>query len=175
MNDSEFLHNVKREHPLPPTPKSEQPPPADCSARLVGRLVSSDEVVERYKSYSKLFKDGEYTEESLSDAGWLALVGIPTLIENCNQDRRDNSHDRNNDGNPRTNSIGSSPSPLKFVLPDKSSSHSHLLIEAANPFTNLLVRHLAKAIGIFGFGLRVHDSLFLTNVERTHGARKEGL
>jgi hypothetical protein len=27
-----ILHNVKREHPLPPTPKSGQTPPADCLA-----------------------------------------------------------------------------------------------------------------------------------------------
>jgi len=36
---SSFLHNVKREHPLPSTPKSQQTPPADCSARLVRFLI----------------------------------------------------------------------------------------------------------------------------------------
>ena len=59
-----------------------------------------------------------------------------------------NREQRNTNGNPRADSIGSAESPLQLMLTEQTVAPSIVVIPTGNPLAQFLVRLVAKFVGV---------------------------
>lgn len=73
-----------------------------CGAEI--NISMKNEIIKRQANYARLMGN-EWTQDQLSDMGWLCLVAVPWLLHEVENNRKDNGSDGDANGNPGADGI----------------------------------------------------------------------
>ncbi|MDP3165798.1 MAG: hypothetical protein Q8N06_10150 [Hydrogenophaga sp.] len=102
----------------------------------------------RQAKYAAISNGHEWSENELSNIGWLSLVGVSWLLCEMENNGESNGKDRNSDRQPRPDCIGTLEPAFQLMLPEQTVAYTALVVPTGNPFAKLLVGFFAKVVGV---------------------------
>lgn len=110
----------------------------------VGCIAWLDGVKQRQRKYAKIFDIAPWTPDMLSEIGHLGLVDVPLLVAEVEKYRDGQGDNGDSNGDPRSNSVGTTEPPLQLVMPEQTVAYAPIVVVTCNPLAHFLIVLLAK-------------------------------
>jgi hypothetical protein len=101
------------------------------------------EILDKLSACQKLFNH-EWHESQLSDSAWLALVGVPWLLQQVENNGKNDGGNGNPDSDPRPDGVGTAKPSLQFVFSKQPMPSSVAVVPSGDPIADVFGGFLAE-------------------------------
>lgn len=98
----------------------------------------------RQQEYARCFDGCPWTADQLSDHAWLAMVAVPWLLNEVEQ----NGKNGDAQSDPRAESIRLAQAAVELMQSQQPVTPARPLIVSGNPLAKGFITHLAKLVGV---------------------------